>query len=53
VLQNDFEHFGEQHRFKIKRQCAMMIQEPLRPDSIIANFFRELLLVEFCNNICQ
>jgi hypothetical protein len=38
MLQKDFAHSSEQHRFKIRRQCAMLIQKSVRPDSIVAHF---------------
>jgi hypothetical protein len=39
VLQNDFAHPSAQDRFKIGRQCAMLIQKSIRPDSIVSNFY--------------
>jgi hypothetical protein len=39
VLQNDFAHPSAQDRFKIGRQCALLIQKFMRPDSIVSNFY--------------
>jgi hypothetical protein len=39
LLQNDFAHLGAQDRFKIGRQCAMLIQKSMPPDSIVSNFY--------------
>jgi hypothetical protein len=39
VLQNDFAHPAAQDRFKIGRQCAMLIQKSMRLDSIVSNFY--------------
>jgi hypothetical protein len=39
VLQNDFAPLSAQDRFKIGRQCAMLIQKSMPPDSIVSNFY--------------
>src|SRR5262249_30500367 len=50
VLQNYFRSQNEQYCFKSRRQRAMLIQNLMRHDSIIAS---QRLVVEFCNTIGQ